>query len=70
MYKLIEIYSELHDTTYRSVKRLSDGVSIPLDETNIDYLHYLKWLDGYELQGMDWVKTSDGNTPEPADQPE
>lgn len=35
---------------------------------------YLKWLDGYEQQfnveeqKMEWVKTSDGNTPEPADE--
>jgi hypothetical protein len=41
--------------------------SIPFDPANTDYQNYLKWLDGYELQGRDWVKTSDGNTPEPAD---
>jgi len=42
--------------------------SIPFDPANTDYQNYLKWLDGYELQGRDWVKTSDGNTPEPADE--
>lgn len=42
--------------------------SIPFDPANIDYQNYLKWLDGYELQGRDWVKTSNGNTPEPADE--
>lgn len=46
----------------------NDGLHIPFDVNNIDYLHYLKWLDGYELQGMDWVKTSNGNTPLPADE--
>lgn len=51
-----------------AIKRLSDGASIPFVEGNYDYLVYLKWLNGYELQGMDWVKTSDGNTPLPADE--
>lgn len=44
-------------------------LSIPTDPANTDYQTYLKWLDGYELQGMEWVKTSDGNTPLPADEP-
>jgi hypothetical protein len=47
----------------------SDGACIPFDPANTDYQAYLKWLDGYELQGMEWVKTSDGNTPLPADTP-
>ena len=34
------------------------GVSgVPIDPTNIDYQEYLKWV-------------AEGNTPEPADQPE
>jgi hypothetical protein len=53
----------------QTVIRLSDGATIPFDPTNTDYQAYLKWLDGYELQGMEWVKTSDGNTPLPADEP-
>jgi hypothetical protein len=47
--------------------------SIPFDPANTDYQNYLKWLDGYELQmtgptKYEWVKTSDGNTPLPADE--
>lgn len=36
------------------VRRLNDGAVIPFNESNIDYLNYLKWLD-------------EGNEPEPAD---
>jgi hypothetical protein len=46
------------------VIRISDNVSIPFDELNEDYQTYLKWLDGYEKQGLFFVKVSDGNTPE------
>jgi hypothetical protein len=48
--------------------------SIPFDTANADYQVYLKWLDGYEAQfnsqthQIDWIKTSDGNTPLPADE--
>ena len=47
---------------------------IPFEVGNRDYELYLKWLDGYEQQfnveeqKIEWVKTSDGNTPEPADE--
>jgi hypothetical protein len=51
------------------VIRLDDEAHIPFDLSNKDYQAYLKWLDGYELQGIEWVKTSDGNTPLPADEP-
>ena len=50
------------------VKRFLDGACIPFDPANTDYQLYLKWLDGYEKIGGEWVKTSDGNTPLPADQ--
>jgi hypothetical protein len=51
------------------IHRISDNTFIPMNPANTDYQVYLKWLDGYELQGMEWVKTSDGNTPLPADEP-
>lgn len=36
---------------FSSIVRLSDNVFIPMDNENIDYQEYLKWLD-------------QGNTPE------
>jgi hypothetical protein len=51
------------------ILRVEDRACIPFAEGNIDYQNYLKWLDGYELQGREWVKTSNGNTPLPADEP-
>lgn len=57
-----------------TIKRLTDNAWIPDDAGNIDYQAYLKWLDGCEQQykaethEMVWVKTSNGNTPEPADE--
>jgi hypothetical protein len=56
-----------------TIIRLSDMAFIPFDEKNADYQTYLKWLDGYEYQitapmKKEWVKTSDGNTPLPADE--
>jgi hypothetical protein len=50
-----------------SVLRLSDRACIPFAEGNADYEIYLKWLDGYEYDGMFFNKVSEGNTPEAAD---
>lgn len=66
MYKKIkDIDTGLEDIF---IKRTSDNTFVPFDPANRDYQEYLKWLDGYELQDGEWVKTSDGNTPEPADE--
>jgi hypothetical protein len=65
MYKKITLKGIEQDT----IKRIADYTIIPFDPANSDYQVYLKWLDGYERQGMEWVKTSDGNTPLPADEP-
>lgn len=64
MYKLIN--SPLSNEV-STILRLSDMANIPLDENNADYQIYLKWLDGYEFNGIEYVKVSEGNTPEPAD---
>ncbi len=50
------------------VLRLSDRAFIPFDPANADYQAYLKWLDGYEMVNLEWVKTADSNTPLPADE--
>jgi hypothetical protein len=50
-----------------TVINLEKMCAIPFDPANSDYQAYLKWLDGYELQEGGWVKTSEGNTPEPAE---
>ena len=56
-----------------SVLCIADSATIPFTTENGDYRAYLKWLDGYEYQmtgptKYEWVKTSAGNTPLPADE--
>ena len=50
------------------VKRLADNAFIPFDPANTDYQAYLKWLDGYDMVNLEWVKTADSNQPLPADE--
>jgi len=52
-----------------TILRTSDNAYIPTDPDNTDYQAYLKWLDGYEMVNGVWEKTSESNTPEPADEP-
>jgi hypothetical protein len=49
------------------VFKIDEQLWIPTDPNNGHYQKYLKWLDGYEIVGREWVKTSDGNQPLPAD---
>lgn len=39
------------------ILRINDSTYIPMDNANTDYQEYLKWL-------------AEGNTPEPADEPQ
>lgn len=66
MYKLQKVSVEYGEP--KSIVRIIDNATIPFDSANRDYQVYLKWLDGYELQGEEWVKTSEGNKPLPADE--
>ena len=65
MYRLIVNFETKEQMN--AVMRLIDNTFIPFDPANTDYQLYLKWLDGYAKIGGEWVKTSDGNTPLPAD---
>jgi len=72
MYKQIRIPP--NQINEHAIQRISDGAFIPFDTSNLDYQTYLKWLDGYEQQYdtetklPKWIKTSNGNTPLPADE--
>ena len=65
MYKLQKIPSYSEPTC---IVRLSDNLHIPFDPDNTSYQAYLKWVDGYEMVNGVWEKTSNGNTPEPAEE--
>lgn len=64
MYQLVTV----NNMSGACIRNIADGLAIPCDPANSDYQHYLKWLDGYEVVNGEWVKTSEGNTPLPADQ--
>lgn len=66
MYKLTPTHPVYGES--QIVIRLSDMAYVPMVEDNRDYQTYLKWLDGYELIDGQWQKTSESNTPEPADE--
>lgn len=53
MYKLI---TNPTTNSISVILRLTDNANIPVDLLNKDYQEYLKWL-------------AEGNTPEPADEP-
>ncbi len=71
-YKLCKPFPPSNEVTM--VRLNETNTFIPFDPNNIDYQAYLKWLGGYEAQfnsqthQIDWVKTSAGNTPLPADE--
>ena len=64
MYQLIK---DIKTGDNSCIRRIADQACIPFNPANTDYQLYLKWLDGYEEIGGEWVKTSDANTPLPAD---
>lgn len=72
--KMYQLCRVIADEPPKCVKRIADKAFIPFEPDNIDYQVYLKWIDGYEqqyneeLQKVEWVKTSNGNTPLPADE--
>lgn len=60
LYRIMTMYKLLSNTPMgaaQCIKRTSDNAFIPMDPANTDYQAYLKWLE-------------EGNTPEPADEPE
>jgi hypothetical protein len=65
MYKLVNLNGSLACIQYQVGNVL---YSIPFDPANTDYQAYLKWVDGYEVVGGKLQKTSEGNTPQPADE--
>jgi hypothetical protein len=65
MYKLIK---DPRTNEVCAIQIVGANTSFPLVPDNTDYQAYLKWLDGYENVNGEWVKTSDSNTPEPADE--
>jgi hypothetical protein len=51
------MYKKLTAPEAQAIQRLSDMAVIPFDPANVDYQAYLKWLE-------------EGNTPEPAEEPQ
>jgi hypothetical protein len=52
------MYKKLKDPNAQAIEKRTDNavIVIPFDPANTDYQEYLKWL-------------AEGNTPEPADEP-
>lgn len=67
MYKIVLDPIEGRNGKIGCILRLADMANIPPSEDNMDYQRYLKWLEGYEWNGMQYIKVSDGNEPIPPD---
>ena len=53
---MYQLCKSIADEPSKCIKRIADKTFIPIDPDNTDYQEYLKWL-------------AEGNTPEPADEP-
>ena len=49
------------------VIKVSDGSNVLINPDDPEGYKFFKWLDGYEDVNGEWIKTSDANTPLPAD---
>ncbi len=55
------MYQIINSIFIKSLKRTSDNVFIPFDESNIDYQAYLDWLEeGNEPEVFDLEENNNG----------